>query len=110
MIDMLSRGCYQENFLELWNLNEDIIRTLSKDDIVLALNRTRINPRTGHVTDFVHLLGGVERNESGHIVLAKSLVTHWMVYVNFADTSRVGNDAGTEDWVRTLCFCLRNIL
>lgn len=99
MIDMLSQGCYQENFLELWNLNDDIIRNLSQDDILLALNRTKINPRTGHVTDFQHLLGNTERNDTGQIVSAKSLLTNWMVYVNFADAEKIGNDAGTEDWV-----------
>lgn len=90
-----------QNLLELWKFDEVRIKALSKEDIILAINRTTVSPTTGHDTDFVQLLGGIQRNSSGHIVAASSLLTHWMVYVNFSDVdhSKIGNAAGTEDWV-----------
>lgn len=91
-----------QNILDLWKFNNTVIQNVSKDEILLALNTTTISPSSGHETDFVHLLGGVQRNKSGHIISASSLLTHWMVYVNFTavDHEKIGNLAGTEDWVR----------
>lgn len=53
--------------------------------------------------EYTHLLGGVVRNESGVIVTASSLLSQWMVHVNFSavDMDKVGNDGGTADWVCT---------
>lgn len=89
-----------ENLLDLWKLSAERIRRLTRDDILDALAGTAVNPVTGHDTDFVHLLGDVRRNASGHITGAGSLLTHWMVFVNFTDVNheKIGNAAGTEDW------------
>lgn len=101
IVDNLPLGCMSQNLLELWRFDETRIRALTKDDILRDINSTTISPTTGHETDYVHLLGGIRRNSSGHIVGASSLLTHWMVYVNFTevDHTKIGNAAGTEDWV-----------
>lgn len=101
LIDTLPLGCMSESLLDLWNHDAERIRRLTVDDIRDTLNRTTVNPVTGHDTDFTHLLGDVRRNASGHIVGAGALLTHWMVYVNFTavDHKKIGNLAGTEDWV-----------
>lgn len=101
IVDQLPLGCLQHNILELWNFNENKINNLTKEDILNALARTNVSATTGHETDFNSLLGGVERNASGHIVSATGLLSHWMVYVNFANVNhdKIGNSAGTEDWV-----------
>lgn len=106
IIDNLPLGCMAQNLLELWKFDEVRIKALTKEDILLAINNTTVSPTTGHETDFVQLLGGIRRNSSGHIVAASSLLTHWMVYVNFTevDHSKIGNAAGTEDWVRKLRY------
>lgn len=51
--------------------------------------------------NYVNLLGGVERNATGHIVKAESLQNLWMVTVNFSavDMDKSGNLAGTADWI-----------
>lgn len=111
-IENLPTGCMSENLLELWKYDESRMRALTKDDILSTLNRTTVSPVTGHDTDYVHLLGGIRRNSSGHIVGASSLLTHWMLFVNFSqvDHTKIGNAAGTEDWVfykMTCHFALR---
>lgn len=101
IIDSLPLGCMSQNLLEMWKFNELQLKSLTKDDIINTLHSTRISPITGHETNFSQLLGGIKRNRTGHIVAATSLLTNWMVYVNFTevDHSKIGNAAGTEDWV-----------
>lgn len=102
VVDRLPMGCMLNNILELWDFNEDKINKLTRDDVLNALNNQNVSLTTGHDTDFSRLLSGVVRNESGHVVAADGLLSHWMVYVNFSDVNhdKVGNMAGTEDWVR----------
>lgn len=101
IVEALPMGCMIQNFLEMWNFDEVEIENLTKEDILNTLHSTRISLTTGHEANFERLLGGVTRNETGHIVAAKGLLTNWMVYVNFSDVNhdKVGNSAGTEDWV-----------
>lgn len=101
VVESLPIGCMIQNILELWDFDEDTIKQLTKQDILNALNTTRYSLTTGHEVHFENLLGGIVRNETGHIVAAKSLLTNWMVYVNFSNVNhdKVGNAAGTEDWV-----------
>lgn len=102
IVNSLPRGCMTQNMLELWKFDTDRIANLSVNDVLNALATTTISPTSGHDTDFTQLLGGIQRNASGHIVAASSLLTHWMVYVNFSavDHDKTGNLAGTEGWVR----------
>lgn len=94
-----------KNLLEIWNFDANVIGNLTKDDILNAINVTTISATNGHESDFIGLLGGVQRNSSGHIISATALMSHWMVYLNFAniDPDKTGNAAGTEDWVSTNC-------
>lgn len=104
IVENLPIGCMIQNFLELWDFNVDKIKDLSKQDILNALHTTHRSLTTGHEANFERLLGGVTRNESGHIVAAKGLLTNWMVYINFSNVNhdKVGNSAGTEGIVREL--------
>lgn len=88
-------------FGQIWDFDEDTIAHLTKQDILNALNTTQHSLTTGHEAHFDRLLGGIMRNETGHIVAATGLLTNWMVYVNFSNVNhdKVGNSAGTEDWV-----------
>lgn len=101
IVESLPIGCMLQNLLEIWNFDENTIDKLTKQDILNALNTTRFSATTGHEADFERLLGGIVRNETGHIVAATGLLTNWMVYVNFSAVNhdKVGNSAGTEDWV-----------
>lgn len=55
----------------------------------------------GRFKNYEELLGGIKRNESGHIISAESLNNFWMVFINFTtvDMDKTGNNAGTADWV-----------
>lgn len=101
-INNLPTGCMLNNILELWDFNKATINSLTKDDILNALNERNISRTTGHEANFQRLLSGIQRNETGHIVAATSLLSNWMIYVNFSNVNheKVGNMAGTEDWVR----------
>lgn len=99
LIETLPVGCMQENILELWKFNNNLLDKMNKSDIIDLLNSTRLSPWSGHELDIEHLLGGVERDEEGRIVSATSLMANYMLYVNFSDSdsNKVGNLAGTED-------------
>lgn len=98
-------GCLMQNILEIWNFDENIIGNLTKEDIINAINLITISAASGHESDFVSLLGGLNRNATGHIISATALKSHWMVYINFlnVDHNKIGNDAGTEEWVSVNC-------
>lgn len=110
VVNHLPIGCMIKNFLEQWDFNEFTIKNLTKDDILNTLHTSHRSLTTGHEANFQSLLGGVTRNETGHIVAARALVTHWMVHVNFSavDHNKVGNAAGTEDWVSEEAFLWEN--
>lgn len=101
IIENLPMGCLVENLLEIWNFDENVIGNLTKDDILNAINSTKISATSGHESNFLGLLGGIKRNSSGHVISASALMSHWMVYLNFSDVDhdKAGNAAGTEDWV-----------
>lgn len=108
IIDTLPRGCLKNNILELWKTNAEKISSLTKAEIVAKLNRTEVSPETGHAAKFVQLLGGIEMDNEGKIIKARSLQTSWMLHINFSevDSTKLGNMAGTEDWAtfNTLAF------
>lgn len=98
IVETLPIGCMLQNMLEIWNFTD--VNHMTKQDILNALHTTHTSQTTGHEANFERLLGGVTRNETGHIVAATGLMTNWMVYVNFLKVNhdKVGNSAGTEDW------------
>ncbi|KAG8245135.1 molting cycle, collagen and cuticulin-based cuticle [Homalodisca vitripennis] len=100
IVSSFSTGCYEHSLLEFWSYNEEEIESLTKEDIIFALNHTTISPVLGLSMHYTQLLGGVKRNASGVIVAASSLLSQWMVHVNFSavDMDLVGNDGGTADW------------
>uniref|UniRef100_A0A1B6J9K4 SSD domain-containing protein n=1 Tax=Homalodisca liturata TaxID=320908 RepID=A0A1B6J9K4_9HEMI len=107
IVSSFSTGCYEHSLLEFWSYNEEEIESLTKEDIIFALNHTTISPVLGLSMHYTQLLGGVKRNASGVIVAASSLLSQWMVHVNFSavDMDLVGNDGGTADWFRRYQQC-----
>lgn len=102
IVNSLPLGCMLKNILELWDFDEEKINRLTKNDVLEAINTRNVSVTTGHEANFQQLLSGVERNET-HIIAATGILSQWMVYVNFSDVDheKVGNMAGTEDWVRS---------
>lgn len=71
----------------------------------IKFNHFLISPVTGHPINVTQLLGGIEKNETtGEILSASSIMSQWFLYVNFSDVdhSKIGNIAGTEDFVSYL--------
>ncbi|XP_046963436.1 NPC intracellular cholesterol transporter 1-like [Vanessa cardui] len=93
--------CLQYNIIDMFKRNATLINNATNDDIITNINNIRINPSTGHPVDFTQLLGGIELDEAGKVVSAKSILLTWYMYVNMTqvDLNEVGNLVGTEDWV-----------
>lgn len=102
IINSFPVNCYQQNLLELWNFNRELIRNLTVEDILQTINTKDTSLTTGHKMNVTSLLGDIKRNEFGEIIGAGSLITQWFVHVNFSevDQEKHGNIAGTENWVR----------
>lgn len=93
-------GCLQKSLLDLWKYNISVISNLSQKDIIDKINTTSISPVLGHNMEYTSTLGGIEKDDAGKIVSAKSLLLVWLVHVNFSrvDMDKTGNLAGTEEW------------
>lgn len=93
--------CLQYNILDLWSNDIDELNNATKHDIVNRINNVKVNPTTGHPTDFTELFGGAKLDSNGDIVAANSIILTWYTQVNMSevDLNEVGNLVGTEDWV-----------
>lgn len=100
-LDEFQFMCLQYNILDLWQNNVNEINNATKHDIVSRINNIKVNPTTGHPTDYSKLLGGAIRDNNGDIVSASSIILTWYTQVNMSavDLNEVGNVLGTEDWV-----------
>jgi len=88
------------SLLELWSYERAKIASLSLEDIQKALNETEVSPVFGTARQFEKMLGGVQRNEDGVIVGAKSVQVTWLVESDPSKAKgQVTNDAGTGDQV-----------
>ncbi|CAG9766015.1 unnamed protein product [Ceutorhynchus assimilis] len=99
-IETMKTDCYTKSILELWDFNMTHISLLTKEDIVNDINSYDKNLIFGKLKSYEHLLGGVVKNETGHIIGAKAIENYWLLLVNFSsvDMSKAGNMAGTGDW------------
>jgi Niemann-Pick C1 protein len=100
IVNSLKKECYRENFLEMWKTNATRIESVTIEEIIEKVNSLTISPESGHATSFKAMLGGVEYDKDGRIISAKSIVSNWMLKVNFSqiDFNKIGNKAGTEDY------------
>ncbi|XP_055387683.1 patched domain-containing protein 3-like isoform X2 [Condylostylus longicornis] len=102
LLDNLPRGCFERNFVELFNYSENLDEKITLNDVTKLLKKNETqSPVTGHMTDFSELLGGIERNEKGEIIGAKAIIIQWFINLNLEDVEKqkMGNMAGTESWI-----------
>ncbi|ENN78668.1 hypothetical protein D910_12490 [Dendroctonus ponderosae] len=99
-IETMKTECYTKSILELWDFNMTQIALLTKDDIVYSVNTYNKDLIFGKLKSYDHLLGGIVRNETGHIISAKAIDNYWLLLVNFSsvDMNKAGNMAGTGEW------------
>ncbi|KAM3967251.1 LOW QUALITY PROTEIN: patched domain-containing protein 3-like [Aphomia sociella] len=100
-IESFNLACLQYNILDLWKNDINLIENVTKLDIVTKVNQIHKNPVTGHPMNYTELFGGVQQDENGDIVSAKSVMLTWYTVVNMSavDMNEVGNLVGTEQWV-----------
>lgn len=102
VIESLPTGCLLFSILDIWDFNSTKIEKDSTEEIITKVNTIKISPTLGHAINFSELLGDVTLDERGRIVAATAIKTDLIVRVSFfnLDMDKVGNIAGTADWVR----------
>ncbi|CAK1545868.1 unnamed protein product [Leptosia nina] len=100
-LESFQMTCLRYNLLDLWRNDFELINNASKEEIIKKVNGVKFNPVSGHPVDFVKTLGGIQRDESGVVISAKSILINWYMTVNMTSVNldEVGNLIGTEDWV-----------
>ncbi len=78
IVDTLQDKCGEYSLLEIWKYDEDVIRSLTQQDIIDAVNTLKESPVFGYEVNFTDYLGGKVYNETGHVVGAKSLRSIWL--------------------------------
>lgn len=102
IFNSFQKGCLLVSILDIWEFNSNLIKSQTKEDIIRKLNSTQMSPTLGHPMNYTELLGGIMRDELGRIISAKAVKTEFVTHVNFSNVNldKIGNDAGTADWVR----------
>lgn len=95
-MESLAEKCGQQNLLEIWRYNEDLILTTTQEEILNAVNLLNSSPWFGHDTDYSSLLGGVTWNSTGHIVKATSTIMFWSITVPDNATIVESQGSGVE--------------
>jgi len=81
LVETLNEKCVMTSLLEMWSFNEAYIESATQKEILDAVNLLAKSPWFGYDRDFSSLLGGIERNSTGHIVAAKTSQMIWSITV-----------------------------
>jgi hypothetical protein len=88
------------SILEIWSYDRAKIEKLTPADIQKDLNETDVSPVFGTPKSFDKLLGGVQRNDEGMILSARSVQAMWLVESDPEKAvGQITNDAGTGEKV-----------
>ena len=77
LVNTLNEKCLENSILEMWQFKESRIRKLTQQDIINAVNRFGESPVYGYAINYADMLGAITRNETGHVVAARSAVHAW---------------------------------
>jgi len=118
LVTTLNEKCILTNLLEIWQYNEDYIRTTTQQEIIDAVNVLTKSPWFSYDVDYSSLLGGIERNSSGHIISAKTAQMVWKLKVpddvEIVDSQGSGlelelADKTTLDWEEEFVQTVQNM-
>ncbi len=70
IVDTLNDKCGEYSLLEIWKYDEEVIRGLSQQDIIDAINTVKESPIFGYETNYTDYLGGKVKNATGHVIAA----------------------------------------
>ena len=96
LIDTLNEKCFQWSLLEMWRFNEAYIETATQQEIIDAVNLLTKSPWFGYDRNFTKLLGGIERNRTGHVVAARTAQMFWSIKVPEDGVFVEGQGSGVE--------------
>ena len=65
----------------MWRFDKEKILTATQEEILAAVNLLVKSPWFGYNTDYSKLLGGIQRNSSGHIISAQVSMMFWQLSV-----------------------------
>ena len=83
LVDTLDTQCFEQSLLEIWMYNEEIIKEISTEDLLTAINRLDRSPYFGFRYNYSKLLGSIQRNESGYIIGAKAVLYNLATFVDY---------------------------
>jgi len=107
-VEGLPTQCYQESILDLWAVDgefgpasDKIIASLTKQKILDKINGPGYSEFYFRDTDFLPLLGGIERDNMGNVQSAKATIMRWMGKMDSEQALAEGgrNDVGTGELV-----------
>ena len=81
LVNTLSEKCVQNSILEIWEYDEGRILAATQQEILDAINLLTVSPWFGYSFNYSSILGGVVRNETGHIVSATTAKFIWVLHV-----------------------------
>jgi len=96
LVTTLSAKCIQSSLLDIWRYEENLIRSTTQQEILDAVNLLTKSPWFGYDLDYSNLLGGIERNATGHIVSAKTAHLIWTLHVPEDAVIESGQGGGLE--------------
>nr|XP_045607427.1 patched domain-containing protein 3-like isoform X2 [Procambarus clarkii] len=102
----LPKMCLETSLLEVWGLNENIIRNLTDEQVVEDVNSARLSEVFGYKVNFTSYLGSVTYDEAGRVVGARAAMHMWVTVVNQTalDQGNIVVDQGSGELVDTAGF------
>ena len=102
--------------MELWNFDEEAVRSLSRSEIVAAINEVKVSPVYGWEMDYKWLLGGkkIHNFSTEHISEATSIMnlfwTEWDPSKRGEDDVKVSARRTGQRKVKTTCHHIKSVL
>ncbi|XP_069190500.1 uncharacterized protein [Procambarus clarkii] len=87
MLNSLPSLCYERGVLEVWGYHQHLLMNLTNEEVLHDVNEMTTSHVFGYPLQVTDFLGGVERDDSGHIVAARSALHTWVTMVNTNSTS-----------------------
>ncbi|XP_068234451.1 patched domain-containing protein 3-like [Palaemon carinicauda] len=82
ILESLPRLCLETSLLEIWGLDENVIMSLTDEQVIKDVNDAKLSRVFGFKSDFTKYLGSVVYDEQGRIVSAKAATHMWITLVN----------------------------
>lgn len=102
--------CLETSLLEVWGLDEDLIMSLTDEQVLEDVNSARLSEVFGYRVNFTHYLGSVWYNATGQVIGAKAATHIWVSLVDVLAVSLGDSivDQGSGELVDTAGFAWEN--